>query len=164
MSIKFTCECCKKKIKAPDKAGGKWGKCPHCDHKCYVPLPPASDDEELTLAPLDETQEIEYEQKMRETHDLTDNILHEVEAGSGGGFDETEEQKLRRNIISYLKLMADGMLDEAEVAESRIAEYSRQALRMLGQIDAAKEKPKQLQDIAPRVLSGIIKKIKAELA
>lgn len=163
MSIKFICERCKKKVKAPDKAGGKWGSCPHCDHKCYVPLPPAPDDEGFTLAPLDETQEIEYEQKIRETQNLTQSILHEVDTDTGGDFNEDEEKKLRRNIISYLKLMADGMLDEAEVSASRIAEFTPQALRILGQIDAAKEKPKQLAEIAPGLLSGMIKKLRAEL-
>lgn len=164
MSIKFTCERCKKKVKAPDKAGGKWGSCPHCDHKCYVPLPPAPEEEELTLAPLDETQEIEYEEKMRETRNLTQNILQEVgDKEPEEVFDETKEKKLRLNIISYLRLMADGMLDEAEISASRIGRFRLQAIRMLGEIESAKEKPDKLAEIAPAVLSGMIKKLRTEL-
>ena len=165
MSIKFNCERCKKKIKAPDKAGGKWGNCPHCDHKCYVPLPELPEEDELTLAPIDETHEAEYQEKMRETRYLTQNILYERENNDpGGDFDDAEEKKLRRNIISYLKLMADGMLDEAEVATSRIGRFKAEALRILGQIESAREKPDELAEIAPGLLSGMINKLRSELA
>ena len=39
MPIKFQCSLCGKKIEAPDSAGGKWGKCPGCHNKVYVPQP-----------------------------------------------------------------------------------------------------------------------------
>ncbi|MBU2596636.1 MAG: hypothetical protein KJ757_03615, partial [Planctomycetes bacterium] len=78
MSISFHCECCKKKIVAPDDAGGKWGKCPYCNHRCYVPLPENEGDEELKLTPVDETQEKQYEQMMKETHNITESLLHET--------------------------------------------------------------------------------------
>ena len=58
MSIKFHCEHCGKRIDAPDTAGGKWGKCPSCHNKVYVPQP-EDGDEPLTLAPVDETEEQE---------------------------------------------------------------------------------------------------------
>jgi DNA-directed RNA polymerase subunit RPC12/RpoP len=37
MAITFHCGHCGKKIEAPDSAGGKWGKCPSCHNKVYVP-------------------------------------------------------------------------------------------------------------------------------
>ncbi len=164
MSINFHCESCKKKIKAPDKTGGKWGNCPHCSHKCYVPLPSLPEEEELTLAPLDEADEVEYKEKMRETRNITQNILHEVEGDEAGGvFDEAEEKKLTVNIISYLRLMADGMLDEAEVSASRIGRFKLQALRVLSEIESAKEKPGELAEIAPGVLFGMVKKLRSQL-
>ena len=47
MSINFHCESCKKKIKAPDPTGGKWGKCPYCQlfHTGVAKLHGASDEE-----------------------------------------------------------------------------------------------------------------------
>ena len=56
MGISFHCEHCGKKIEAPDTAGGKWGKCPACHNKVYVPAnnPP---DDELRLAPIDTEEE-----------------------------------------------------------------------------------------------------------
>ena len=57
MGISFHCEYCGKKIEAPDTAGGKWGKCPACRNKVYVPAnnPP---DDMLRLAPIDTEEEL----------------------------------------------------------------------------------------------------------
>ena len=62
MAITFHCESCKKKINAPDNTGGKWGKCPYCLHRCYIPLPETNEEEEIKLAPLDEEEEKKYNQ------------------------------------------------------------------------------------------------------
>ena len=43
MGITFHCEYCGKKIQAPNEAGGKWGKCPACSHKLYVPASDVGD-------------------------------------------------------------------------------------------------------------------------
>ncbi|MHC5157474.1 MAG: hypothetical protein ACYSOZ_05150, partial [Planctomycetota bacterium] len=75
MSISLHCESCKKKIKAPDEAGGKWGNCPHCKHRNYIPLPKPDDEPELRLVPLDESEETQMERLMRETKNLTKEIL-----------------------------------------------------------------------------------------
>ena len=77
MSISFSCESCKEKIKAPENSGGKWGKCPHCKHRCYIPLPKADDEPELKLIPLDESEETQMQRLIRETKDLTKEILSE---------------------------------------------------------------------------------------
>ncbi len=82
MPISFKCESCDKKIKAPDKAGGKWGNCPYCQHRCYIPLPKSDDEPELVLAPIDENELTQMNQLMEETHSLTQRILHE-ERGHG---------------------------------------------------------------------------------
>ena len=65
MSIKFHCEYCGKKIDAPDTAGGKRGKCPACHNKIYVPQIDA--DDELKLAPVDETEEERQKRLLDET-------------------------------------------------------------------------------------------------
>ena len=75
MSISFKCECCEKNIKAPDNAGGKWGGCPHCGHRCYIPLPFDEGEEELKLAPIDQNEESQYHEMMKETHNLTQSML-----------------------------------------------------------------------------------------
>ena len=77
MTISFNCECCKKKVKAPDKAGGKWGACPYCQHKCYIPMPKSDDEPELKLTPVDESELSHMDDLMKETHTLTQRILKE---------------------------------------------------------------------------------------
>ena len=64
MSITIQCEHCDKKIEAPETAGGKWGKCPRCHNKVYVPKLESNEEEELRLAPIDEMEEqifVEYD-------------------------------------------------------------------------------------------------------
>ena len=167
MSISFHCESCKKKIKAPDTAGGKWGNCPHCQHKCYIPLP-ASDDggDELTLAPIDEGAETKYGAMMRETHHLTHDILHEMEDEEDPASPfpkETSEKELLGHIILYLRQMADGMLTQAEANVDKIRPFKDQAKKVIVKMTRAERPEPELADIPPRVLQGYIKDLHTKL-
>jgi cytochrome c1 len=117
MAIRLTCTACGRKIDAPDSAGGKWGKCPGCHSKIYVPLPQADDEEELKLAPIDETEEQKQKQLMLETYRLTQDILQEqnvVEAPGGvGPVPDITDQELTNHIVHYLRQMANSDLDTA---------------------------------------------------
>jgi hypothetical protein len=164
MSISFSCESCKKKIKAPDKAGGKWGKCPYCEHKCYIPLPPAPEEEELTLAPLDETHETSYEEKMQQMRDVTDDILQvKDEPQDEIGIGEMNSGDMRNVVIVYLRQMADGLLAEAEGTAALIANSRAAGLKVLDELEIASEVDPKLSDISPGVLFGLIKKLRSEL-
>src|SRR4030042_6959218 len=124
MSIIFHCEYCGKEIRAADDAGGKWGKCPTCHNKLYVPSQDFG--EELKLAPLD-TDLIEKEkQLMAETPKLTQDILQEREVREGlpepsGAMYEMSERELKENVILYMRQMATDDLDEAERTAALIA-------------------------------------------
>ena len=132
MSISFSCESCKKKIKAPDKAGGKWGKCPYCEHKCYILLSPAPEEEELTLAPLDETHETSYEEKMQQMRNVTDDILQAKEESEDDiGIGEMNSGDMRNTVIAYLRQMADGLLAESEGTAALIADSIAAGLNVL---------------------------------
>jgi len=74
MTITFHCSHCNKKIEAQDSAAGKWAKCPSCHNKIYVPDLKA--DEELKLAPVDESEEERKKRLMAETHQLTHCLLY----------------------------------------------------------------------------------------
>jgi len=56
MSIELHCPQCEKLIRAPDNAGGRHGRCPHCNAEMYIPMPSAEDDV-IPLAPVDEQEE-----------------------------------------------------------------------------------------------------------
>ena len=102
MTINFHCQSCKKKVKAPEKAGGKWGNCPYCNLKCYIPLPPAPEEEELKLIPFDaEEEQRQHEARMKEARDLQLDILHETmdpEDAVRLPFNEQDEKRLWKNI------------------------------------------------------------------
>ena len=71
MAITFHCDHCGKKVGAQDSAAGKWVKCPACRNKIYVPN--LSGDEELKLAPIDESDEEKKRRLMEETHRRIDD-------------------------------------------------------------------------------------------
>ena len=160
MSISFHCESCKKKITAPDNAGGKWGKCPFCNHKCYIPMPKKDGEEELKLAPLDEDEETKYEQIMRETHNVTGVLLHQTESppGSAQGA-KIDEKQLTVRIIIYLRQMADGRLDEAQTTADKIVPYKSQAKAILENILRAEKPEPELADVPKKVLAGFVRNI-----
>jgi len=166
MSITFHCEHCNKKIEAADSAGGKWGKCPACHNKIYVPNLKA--DGNLKLAPIDETDEERKRRLMAETYKLTQDILQEREVPDGSidtgePITQMSEKELTKNIILYLRLMADGELDEAERLASSIASQGRRALPIIDRIALSEIPEPELADIAPQVLAGLIRTLRSKI-
>lgn len=166
MSITFHCEYCSKKIEAPDSAGGKWGKCPSCHNKLYVPS--LDSGEELKLAPLDETDLEREKRLMAETYRLTQDILKEREVPDGppvpsGAMYEMSERELKNNVILYLRQMAYGELDEAETTAALIGPFSKQALIIIDKIALSEIPEPELADIPQQMLSGSIRALRARL-
>lgn len=167
MPIRLHCHHCGKKIEAPDHAGGKWGKCPACHNKVYVPAPPS--DEELKLAPIDETEEERRERLRKEAFELTKDILEDSavveetrEAGRPGA--EISEAKLKEYIIRYLRQMADGDLDEAQSTADRIVPHRRQIMSILDGIVRSDARDPELEDIPQQVLSGLIRNLRVRMS
>lgn len=167
MTINFHCQSCKKTIKAQDKAGGKWGNCPHCNLKCYIPLPPATEEDEIKLIPIEDEGFKDYEEKMQETEDLQYDILHETihsdKDAVGFEFTAADEKKLWKNIIVYLRQMADGELDAAGSTTDGIARYGDHAREIINKMSGAELPEPELADIAPRVLKGLMKNLLNDL-
>ncbi|NLH40405.1 MAG: hypothetical protein GX448_01085 [Planctomycetes bacterium] len=169
MTIKFQCSLCGKKIEAPDSTGGKWGKCPGCHNKVYVPQPVA-DEDELKLAPIDETEEQRQRQLMLETLQITRDILQEKnmpEGGSGPGPAPTtdiNEEKLTDLILRYLRQMANGDLDDAQRTAEQILPHRRKAVLILDRLVTSKETDPELEDIPKQVLLGYIRNLRTRLS
>ncbi len=167
MAIVFHCKHCGKKIEAQDSAAGKRGKCPACHNKLYVPkLDP---DEELKLAPVDESDEERKKRLMAETYQLTQDILGERETLEGtpvGPVPEfqADKQQLMKNIIAYLRNMVDGELDRAEVYAKLIIPFGGKAVKVLDEIAVSEIPEPELADIPQQVLSGLIKELRTRIS
>lgn len=169
MSISLHCESCKKKIKAPDEAGGKWGNCPHCKHRNYIPLPKSDDEPELRLMPLDEDEETKRERLLRETKNLTkeiltQNSLPEEESESAGGSRTASEKEIIKECILYLRQMADGELGAAEYTFSQLKKNKKTALRILASMARAEQPEPELADLPPGILQGLIRDVSTKLS
>ncbi|MHC5075657.1 MAG: hypothetical protein ACYTFM_04430 [Planctomycetota bacterium] len=164
MSIKFHCDHCSKRIEAQDSAGGKWAKCPACHNKIYVPAPATG--EELKLSPVDKSEEEREKQLLDETFMLTQDILQEKETPKGfseGAMIEVNEKELTKNIILYLREIADGNLEQAEQALAFITPFSGQAEKVIDEL-AVKEMPEpELADIPQQVLAGLIRDLRGKI-
>jgi len=167
MAIIFHCEHCGKKIEAAESAGGKWGKCPACHNKLYVPS--SDSGEELKLAPIDVTDKEREKQLMAETHKLTQDILQEREVPEGatetaGPVFEMSERELMKYIIMYLRLMADSELYEAKRIAALIAPHGVQAVKIIDKIALSEIPEPELADISQLVLSGSIRALRDEIS
>jgi hypothetical protein len=163
MAIVFHCEYCGKKIEAADTAGGKWGKCPACHNKLYVPGLDAG--EELRLAPLNENDREKERQLMAETYRLTQDILKEREIPEGppepaGAIYEMSDSELRRNVITYLRQMAHGELDDADRTAALIAPFGPRAMQIIDRIALSEIPEPELADIPQQILASSIRALR----
>ena len=167
MGIKFHCEYCGKKIEAPDNAGGKWGKCPACHNKLYVPN--LDSGEELKLAPIDEKDRAKQKELMAETYKLARDISLEKEipdepTEATTSTHEISDKQLTENIFAYLRQMANGELEQAERTADSIVPYGGRAVKILNRIALGKKPEPELADIPQQVLSGLIKSLHARIS
>ena len=159
MSIAFHCEHCNKKIEAQDNAGGKLGKCPACHNKVYVPAP---EGDELELSPVDEQEKARQDALMAETYKLNQDILLERE-GSTGPTLEISDKELTKNIILYLRQMADSELEAAEKILGSITPHSARAIQIIDRIAISEMPEPELADIPGQMLSGLIRDIRSKI-
>ena len=108
---------------------------------------------------------------MAETFHLTQDILREREiheenseqpAETPMAFHLTDEELLQ-SIITYLRRMADGWLDEAEGTEELITACGQRAVEVLDEIALSEIPDPQLGDIPPQVLAGLIRNHRAKI-
>lgn len=169
MAITFHCKYCGKKIEAQEKAAGKWGKCPSCHNKIYVPNLNVEVDD-LKLAPVDESEEERKRRLKEETFMLEQEILSER------GTDDndkpapvakslvTDEDKLYDTIVRYLRQMADGELDEAGTTLASIKAGGETSLKLIDRIALADIPEAELSDIPPQVLAGLIRTLRSQIS
>ncbi len=174
MAIVFHCEFCRKKISAPDEAGGRRGRCPHCSQHVFVP-PPTSQVEEIPLSPVD-PQEEERRRLLRQEELRVLNQLHEhKEAPEGARGPAVPDSSADDNslpfavassgpdtkdlVLQYLLAMAKGELGSAESLEQQIAAGGPKALKVVEQLAMQEFMHPQLANVPPTVISGFFKRL-----
>ncbi len=167
MSIKFSCEHCGKMIEAGDNVAGKWRKCPSCHNKLRIP--DLSSDEELKLVPIDENEELRKKKLLAETFQLEQAILKVREESTETAENTTQifeisERQLTINIITYLRQMADGKLDEAQEIETSLASRGSVAIKILDEIALSEIPEPELANIPPQILSGLIRTLRTQIS
>lgn len=176
MSIQFTCEHCGKDVKAPDDAGGKRGKCPHCKQSNYIPDPNAAG-EELAVAPLDDddpSHELAQEAHNLERALYDDDVApppadHQRDRRAQQDSSEDNDSAVLRKspemieqmIVEYLKAMSDGHLTQAENLAHQIVAMGTAAHEMLDRMMADEMPPAALNETPPAVLNKFYKQLRA---
>ena len=174
MSITFHCTYCNKKIVAKDGTGGKWGKCPSCHNKIYVPdLNTDENEGELTFAPIDEQEQREKERLLQETYQLSQEILKERDEpddenaprkGTAKPAVKIDPGKIKGTIIMCLRKMADGHLAESDDIARSIASLGSKAKDELDAIALSDIPDQKLADIPPGVLAGLIRTLRGKIS
>lgn len=177
MSIELHCPKCGKQIRAPENAGGKHGKCPYCEGRVYIPMPPAPEDE-IGVAPVDDDFErreaelrrelIAFEAKLSMENKLAPAPLVEKQRGgesaSGG-----EEPEVAGEVIdcdaeveNFITAMRDSRLDDAEEAVASLRRAGPRA-RDFVQGALVDEMPPEVSGVPPPVLKGFLKTLLTRL-
>lgn len=169
MSIELHCPQCSKIIRAPDNAGGKHGKCPHCQHRVYIPM---SEDkiEILELAPISEEELQQEEQLRRESISYAANISHDKsspssESGSSttSPGDSVRQPEVVGEVIDigevverFIIAMRDSKLNDADQA---VVELSKAGKRSKDYVQGliVDEMPPQIDNVPPPLLKGFLK-------
>jgi hypothetical protein len=74
------------------------------------------------------------------------------------------EDALYKNIVRYLRLMADGDLDKADTIARSIKSAGEVTLKLLDRIALADIPEAELADVPPQVLAGLIRTLRSQIA
>lgn len=167
MPISFRCEHCGKDVEAPDKAGGKRGKCPYCHQSNYIPAP-VSDEEVLDLAPVDE----EYERRRREQvqalrRQERDLIAAGGEAAPGPPLEQREDlsgEDLHHFVVNYCLDLAGSNLARAETHVERLRQFGPVGIQAVEDFREGKVIEAALDAIPRRLLKGFLDQLREKLA
>ncbi len=169
MSIAFHCEHCGKKIEAKDQDGGKWGRCPACHNRVYVPG--LDSGEELKLAPINEDDREKEKKLLAETRMLDEYILQQRDLPDSESSAEnaepnplTDSEELTKHIIAYLRQMAGADLEQARITADAIIPHGKKAVEVLDKIALSEIPEPDLADVPAQVLAGLIRALRTKLS
>ena len=173
MAIEFHCEHCNHLIKAPDDAGGRTGKCPHCQNATYIPR--RADEGELDLAPLDDEDEKRRKKEAMEAAAYQRSLLHERNVpgekgakaapgkpGSPAPF-VSPAKHVTGLIVAYVEAMSSGKLDKAEAVTDELRPQKATVVGILDEMARDDLGVYGLPALPKPVLMGFLKQLRQKL-
>jgi hypothetical protein len=167
VTIKFHCESCGNLVQAPDDAGGKRGKCPHCQRSNFIPAPEG--EEPLELAPLDEEEErrrrLEVERLMKAERSLLAETSQVEDTPRLSQKDRAEvtNDDLHHLVVNYCLDMFNGQFARAGEHAAKLSEYGAPGRAAVNDFITGKLLEPALDRIPLRVLQGYLNDLNKSL-
>lgn len=165
MPITFRCEHCGKDVKAPDGAGGKRGKCPHCGQSNYIPAPPAEDNA-IPLAEIGAEEEKRRREEQKALLEQERELIAETAPPQTAPLDQREDltsEDLHHLVINYCLDMAAGKLDRAETHIEQLKKHSQLGVTAVDDFLKGEVTEPALGDIPAPVLQGFLKQLRGNV-
>ena len=162
MPITFRCEKCGKEVKAPDGAGGKRGKCPHCGQSNYIPAP-VTEDDMIPLAQLDTEQERQRQEEEKALLEQARDLIAETAPPQNVPLDQRENlssEDLHHLVVNYCLDMAGGKLERAETYVGQLKEHGPLGTTAIDDFFTGKAAEAALDAIPKPVLEGYFKQLR----
>ena len=160
MTIQFHCEHCGKLVQAPDDAGGKRGKCPHCQGSNFIPAPQSA---EIDLAPLDGEEERrrqrEIERLLAAERDILAETVRDEKTPRVSQMDtqDVAPPDLHHLVVNYCLAIARGNLQDADVQVMKLNQHSGPNRQAVSDFIDGKVLEPALDAVPGRVLQGFLK-------
>lgn len=167
MPITFQCEHCRKQVKAPDGAGGKRGKCPHCGQSNYIPMPTTDDDDGIPLAKIDTEEEKRRREEEQALLEQERELIAETAPPQGPPLEQREDltsEDLHHFVVNYCLDMAAGKLDRAETHIEQLKKHSQLGVTAVDDFLKGEVTEPALGDIPAPVLQGFLKQLRGNVA
>ena len=166
MAIELQCEHCEQLIRVADELGGRMGKCPHCGHSMYIPLPADEKSEALELEQVDPEDEAQREQLMARTRQTVLDLLKdraEPEAKdkgtAKGKAKPIDPEDAAMTVEEYVVAMAHGSLEEAEALAAHLVGNPQVVNPVITEALEGGLSHPALKNIPPAVQKGFLRKL-----
>jgi len=167
--IEIHCNRCNSAIRAPDGSGGKRGKCPHCGHELYIPVP-SDEVEEIPIAPLDDSEEERAAALRRESIEyaamLNKAVASSPQAGgkgaAGKGQPGGKSIDIAAEVQKFVMAMGDSQFDHAGDVFKRLKGVDKKANDYIQQL-LCDQMPPKLGKVPPEIARNFLKALSDRL-
>jgi hypothetical protein len=169
-AMEMHCNHCGVKIKAPPEAAGRWGNCPRCGQKVYVPSESDQVDE-IPIAPLDAEEERRAKRQRIQDRQIEEHILEgggaDVPVESSASLDEGVSRQghdpLRELLARYVRGMGTGRLADCDSIVATLVGKKKAVAAGIETIMALPLPSREFGDLPAPVVQGYLKQLLNQL-